>query len=74
MSNVLADNFSKNSSSKHYSKKFQKPKKKQSERERLKFKSNNEEDYNKPFSLRELRSALNKSNNTAKDRMIYIIK
>ena len=48
MSNVLADNFSKNSSSKHYSKKFQKHKK-QSERERLKFKSNNKEDYNKPF-------------------------
>ena len=64
MSNVLADNFSKNSSSKHYSKKFQKHKK-QSERERLKFISNNEENYNKPFSLRELRSALNKSNNTA---------
>ena len=64
MSNVLADSFSKNSSSKHYSKKFQKHKK-QSEGERLKFKSNNEEDYNRPFLLRELRSALNKSNNTA---------
>jgi hypothetical protein len=64
MSNVLGENFSKNSSSNNYSKKFQKHKK-QSERIKYRFDSTNKEDYNKRFTFKELLNALNKSNNTA---------
>ena len=61
---ILADTFSKHSSSENYSKKFQTHKKK-AEKKKLKFTSNNSENYNKPFSLSELEQSLNKSHDTS---------
>ena len=48
----------------HYSPKFQAIKK-QNEKKPVKFFSDNTEDYNQPFSLLELKEALQKSNDTA---------
>lgn len=64
ISNVLADKFSQKSSSDNYSEKFQNFKSDQ-ERIKLNFKSKNEEVYNKPFSMRELQSALRKCRDTS---------
>ena len=64
IANLLAETFSNNSSSKHYSKQFQKIKRTK-EKTKLKFKSNNSEDYNKPFTLSELTDSILKSHNTA---------
>ena len=64
ISNTLADTISKNSSSSHYSKKFQIYKKHQ-ERSALNFSSDNSEYYNSPFTLIELRDALANSKDTA---------
>ena len=60
----LAKTFSKNSSSANYSKPFQNIKK-NAEKTKLNFKSNNLEDYNQPFSLSELADCVMKSHNTA---------
>ena len=54
----------KNSSSTNYSKPFQNIKK-NAEKTKLNFKSNNLEDYNQPFSLSELTDCIMKSHNTA---------
>ena len=64
IANLLASTISKNSSSQHYSPKFQAIKK-QTEKKPVKFTSDNTEDYNQPFSLLELKEALQKSNDTA---------
>ena len=64
IADTLADAFSKNSSSSHYSKQFQKTKQ-QKEKVKLNFKSTNDEDYNKHFTQRELQDSLNKSKDTA---------
>ena len=61
---LLAKTFSKNSSSTNYSKPFQNIKK-NAEKSKLNFKSNNLEDYNQPFSLSELTDCIMKSHNTA---------
>ena len=60
----LAENFSENSSSKNYKKQFQTIKRK-AEKCKLKFNSNNSEEYNLPFSLVELKNSIQKSHNTA---------
>ena len=64
IADLLAKTFSKNSSSKNYSKTFQNIKK-NAEKTKLNFKSNNLEDYNQPFSLSELTDCIRKSHNTA---------
>jgi ribonuclease HI len=64
IADCLAQNFSKNSSSTNYSKQFQNFKKQQ-EKTKLNFKSNNDEKYNAPFTLQELRESLDKSHDTA---------
>jgi ribonuclease HI len=64
IANVLADCFSKNSSSSNYSEAFRRLKT-QKEKTRLKFTSNNLESYNQPFSLSELMESLNKANDTS---------
>ena len=64
IADYLAQTFSKNSSSNNYSKQFQNFKNVQ-EKTKLNFKSNNEEQYNIPFSLQELRESLSKAHDTA---------
>ena len=64
IADLLANTFSKNSSSTNYSKPFQNIKK-NAEKTKLNFKSNNLEDYNQPFSLSELTDCIMKSHNTA---------
>ena len=64
IADLLAKTFSNNSSSTHYSKQFQHIKK-NAEKTKLNFKSNNLEDYNRPFSLSELTDCIMKSHNTA---------
>ena len=64
IADLLTKTFSNNSSSTHYSKQFQHIKK-NAEKTKLNFKSNNLEDYNRPFSLSELRDCIMKSHNTA---------
>ena len=64
IADLLAKTFSKNSSSTNYSKPFQNIKK-NAEKTKLNFKSNNLEDYNQPFSLSELADCIMKSHNTA---------
>ena len=64
ISDTLAKGFAQNSSSENYSKEFQNVKQRE-EKQKINFKSNNSENYNQPFSLRELREALEKSHDTA---------
>jgi hypothetical protein len=64
IANTLADEFEKNSSSEHYTKKFLNNKSKQ-EKVKLNFKSNNIENYNALFNMQELKDALQKSHDTA---------
>ena len=64
IADLLAKTFSNNSSSTHYSKQFQHIKK-NADKTKLNFKSNNLEDYNRPFSLSELTDCIMKSHNTA---------
>ena len=64
IADLLAKTFSNNSSSTHYSKQYQYIKK-NAEKTKLNFKSNNLEDYNRPFSLSELTDCIMKSHNTA---------
>ena len=65
IADLLAKTFSKNSSSTNYSKPFQNIKK-NAEKSKLNFKSNNLEDYNQPFSLSELTDCIMKSHNKLK--------
>ena len=63
ISNALGGNFQKNSSSSNYSQQFQDIKM-EKERENLNFQSQNNEKYNLPFKLSELKNSLNKSHDT----------
>ena len=60
----LAEKFSENSSSKNYNSQFQRVKE-NAEKNKLKFDSDNSEEYNIPFSLVELKNSIQKSHNTA---------
>jgi potassium voltage-gated channel Eag-related subfamily H protein 8 len=64
ISNKLGQIFSQNSSTQNYDPKFKKFKK-QKEKTKLNFKSKNLEEYNRPFSLDELRKSLDKAHDTA---------
>jgi len=64
IANLLADEFQKNSSSNHYSQKFQ-TFKKNAEKQKLDFMSDNAEDYNIAFNITELTNALDKCHDTA---------
>ena len=57
---TLASQFCSNSSTSQYSKEFQKYKKEQ-EKGKLNFKSSNNEEYNTPFNLDELKDAISKA-------------
>ena len=59
---VLAKNLSKNSSTDNYSDEFQKEKRK---KRHLDFSSKNEEEYNLPFSVAELKQSLQRANDSA---------
>ena len=60
IANTLADSFSKNSSSENYTSKFRNIKNQQ-EKQKLKFTSDNTENYNSEFLLSELTDALSKA-------------
>jgi ribonuclease HI len=62
--NLLAGEFEKNSSSNHYSQKFQ-TYKNNIEKHKLNFDSDNIEDYNIPFNITELHDSLTKCHDTA---------
>ena len=62
--NILAQSISKNSSTENYSKSFQKTKNTK-EKTNLDFSSQQNEPYNRPFVISELKTALNKSNESA---------
>ena len=64
MAELLAKNLSKNSSMDNYSDEFQRIKMLK-EKRRLDFSSRNEEEYNLPFSVTELRQSLQKTNDSA---------
>ena len=64
IADVLADTFAEKSSSSNYSTSFQKFKNTK-EKTKLNFKSDNNEQYNKDFSLKELMKALKKCHDTA---------
>ena len=64
IANKLAETVAEKSSSNNYSSAFQSIKK-QKEKVKLPFSSNNLEDYNKPFDIGELKTSLNKANDTA---------
>ena len=64
IANSLAQEISKNSSSNNYHTEFQKYQKK-AEKEHLDFDTDNLENYNVPFTIRELCDALKKSHDTA---------
>ena len=63
ISNALGGNFQKNSSSSNYSQQFQDIEV-EKERENLNFQSQNNEKYNLPFKLSELKNSLDKSHDT----------
>ena len=64
IADTLASQFCSNSSTSHYSEEFQKYKKEQ-EKTKLHFKSSNNEEYNTPFNLDELKDAISKAHDTA---------
>ena len=64
IADTLASTFTLNSSTSHYSEEFQKYKKQQ-EKTKLNFKSSNNEEYNTPFNLDELKDAISKAHDTA---------
>ena len=64
ITDVLADTFAKKSSSSNYSTSFQKFKDTK-EKTKLNFKSNNKEQFNKDFTIKELKKALKKCHDTA---------
>ena len=64
IADVLADVFAEKSSSSNYSTSFQKFQNSK-EKTKLNFKSNNDEHYNKDFTIKELRKALKKCHDTA---------
>ena len=64
IADTLGDAFSTNSANRNYSKEFQNYQK-QKEKIKLNFKSSNNEEYNNPFNLDELKDAISKSHDTA---------
>ena len=64
IADALADTFAKKSSSSNYSTSFQKFKVAK-EKPKLNFKSNNNEQYNKDFTIKELKKPLKKCHDTA---------
>ncbi|PRD17892.1 UNVERIFIED_CONTAM: hypothetical protein NCL1_62738, partial [Trichonephila clavipes] len=75
IANTLAKTFAKTSSCDNYTAAFQALKRRK-ERERLNFSSSNEESYNSPLTLLELRTALHRSGNTdssSPDGLHYIM-
>ena len=64
ISNALSENLQKNSSSSNHSRQFQDIKV-EKDRENLNFQSQNNEKYNLPFKLSELKSSLDKCNDTS---------
>ena len=64
IADTLASQFCSNSSTSHFSEEFQKYKKEQ-EKTKLNFKSSNNEEYNTPFNLDELKDAISKAHDTA---------
>ncbi|GFX25563.1 probable RNA-directed DNA polymerase from transposon X-element [Trichonephila clavipes] len=74
IANTLAETFAKTSSCDNYTPAFQALKRRE-ERVKLNFSSSNEEGYNSPLTLRELRTALHRSGNTAAgpDGLHYIM-
>ena len=64
IADTLGDAFSTNSANRNYSEGFQKYQKQQ-EKIKLNFKSSNNEEYNNPFNLDELKDAISKSHDTA---------
>ena len=64
IADALAETFCKTSSSANYSKKFQRNKTKE-EKKKLNFNSSNSEHYNKLFTFKELKSALNKAHDSS---------
>ena len=63
IADALASTFTKKSSSENYSEQFQRNKAKE-EKKKLSFKSNNTEHYNKLFTLKELKTALEKAHDS----------
>ena len=61
IADTLGEAFSTNSANRNYSKEFQK----QQEKIKLNLKSSNNEEYNNPFNLDELKDAISKSHDTA---------
>ncbi|GFT08236.1 putative RNA-directed DNA polymerase from transposon X-element [Trichonephila clavipes] len=74
IANTLAETFAKTSSCDYYTPAFQALKRRE-ERVKLNFSSSNEEGYNSPLTLFELRAALHRSGNTAAgpDGLHYIM-
>ena len=64
ITDALADTFAEKSSSSNYSAAFQKFQSTK-EKTKLNFKSNNNEHYNKDFTMKELKTALKKCHETA---------
>ena len=64
IADTLGEAFSTNSANRNYSKEFQNYQEQQ-EKIKLNFKSNNNEEYNNPFNLDELKDAISKSHDTA---------
>jgi UDP-galactopyranose mutase len=64
VADLIAANISTNSSTSNYSSDFQKVKTVK-EKRRLDFSTKNEEEYNLPFSLNELKQSLQRSNDSA---------
>ena len=64
ITDTLGDAFSTNSANRNYSEGFQKYQKQQ-EKIKLNFESSNNEEYNNPFNLDELKDAISKSHDTA---------
>ena len=64
IANTLGESFSKNSSSENYTDEFQRVKNNK-EKVKLNFSSGNAEDYNKPFSIRELKHSLERAHDTS---------
>ena len=63
IADTLGEAFSTNSANRNYSKEFQNYQEQQ-EKIKLNFKSNNNEEYNNPFNLDELKDAISKSHDT----------
>ena len=64
IADILASTIAHNSSSEHYTDRFQRLKARE-EKKQIRFSSNNLESYNQPFSMDELRAAIHKAHDSA---------